>query len=114
MNYSENFNMTIYANTTIISEMNNISLVNRDFVIIPFTWNISGFTKGNYTIWASAAPVIGEIDLSDNNRTAIYQVKIGVPGDLNNDGKCNLSDLIKVAGKFGKNKGDLAMTPTTT
>jgi len=38
-------------------------------------------------------------------------VKVGVPGDLNGDGKCNLSDLVKVAGKFGKNYPDPEFDP---
>jgi hypothetical protein len=109
-NKIEEFSTTIYADSIPI---NSISFMLRsgNSLIYTFALNTTGFSKGNYTIWAYVTPLSDEIDLSDNNKTAIYQVKVGVPGDLNNDGKSNLSDLIKVAGKFGKNKGDLGYDP---
>jgi parallel beta-helix repeat protein len=102
---AETCNIAAYANTQEV-ETRKITLTTGSSTTITFTWNTFGFAKGNYTIWAYASPLLYEIDLSDNNKTAIYQVKVGVPGDLNNDGKCNISDLIKVAGKFGAEKGD--------
>jgi hypothetical protein len=40
------------------------------------------------------------------NTDFLFSASMHVPGDFNGDGKCNLSDLIKVAGKFGAEKGD--------
>jgi len=100
------FNVTAYANTTVIDTVTNITLTNGTTTTITFTWNTTGFSKGNYTIKAYAWPVIGETDTLDNTKTADNEVKIGVPGDLNNDGKCNILDLVIEAGKFGSVKGD--------
>jgi len=65
-NHTENINITIYANTTIIGEINNIELTGRNFTIATFTWNTAGFAKGKYTIWAYATPVPDETDTADN------------------------------------------------
>jgi len=104
--FAETFNVTIYANTCIIAMFTNITLASRNSTTITFTWNTTSFAKGNYTIEANVPPIFGEIDLEDNTKTEDSIVKVGVPGDLNNDDKCNISDLIKVAGKFGAENGD--------
>jgi len=46
---------------------------------LTFTWNTTGFVKGNYTISAYAWPVLGEIDAMDNNCTDgwILLAKVG-------------------------------------
>ena len=62
--YTEIFNVTAYANTTIIDTLVNITLTGGNSTIGTFTWNTSGFAKGNYTISAYAWPVEGETDLS--------------------------------------------------
>jgi len=67
--YEEIFNITLYANTTIICTFTNISLINGNSATITFTWNTSGFAKGNYTISAYAWPVPDETDWTDNNCT---------------------------------------------
>jgi len=105
-NYTETFNVTAYANTTAITTFTNITLTSKDSATITFTWNAMGFAKGNYTISAYAWPFPTETDTADNTKTADSMVKVGVPGDLNGDGKSNLSDLIWMAGKFGAERGD--------
>ena len=108
-NLPATFNVTVYANTTEI-ETQEMNLTSGNTTTIVFTWNTTGFAKGNYTISAYAWPVPGDINTADNTLPD-GTVKVGVPGDLNGDGKCNLSDLVKVAGKFGKNKGDPGYDP---
>jgi parallel beta-helix repeat protein len=68
-NSSESFNVRIYANETLIGESSSIELASRNFTTLSFVWNTSIIAKGNYTIKAVADPVLGEIDLSDNNLT---------------------------------------------
>ena len=63
---TENFNLTVYANTTVIQEITNIALTSRNSTEVVFNWQISGFTKGNYTIKAYAHQVPSEIDTKDN------------------------------------------------
>ena len=42
-------------------------------------------TKGKYNVSASAGPVSGETDTSDNSRVDGFVI-ITIPGDLNGDG----------------------------
>jgi parallel beta-helix repeat protein len=67
--YPETFNVTTYANETSITTFTNVTLTNGNSTTITFTWNTTGFAKGNYTIWAYAKPVLGEIDTANNNCT---------------------------------------------
>jgi serine protease AprX len=101
---TETFGVTVSANTTQVA-MQEVTMNRGANITITFTWNTTGFAKGNYTISAYAWPVPGETDTSDNTFTD-GTVKIGVRGDLNDDNKCNILDLVKEAGKFGAEKGD--------
>jgi parallel beta-helix repeat protein len=65
---TETFNITAYANATTITTLMNIALTGRNSSTITLIWNTTGFVKGNYTIWAYAWPVPGEIDTEDNRR----------------------------------------------
>jgi len=83
-NNTETFNVTIYANTTIIATITNITLSSGNSTTITFLWNTTGVPYGNYTITATVTPVPGEIDTTDN--TYIYGIiKVTIPGDLNGD-----------------------------
>jgi hypothetical protein len=80
--YTETFNVTAYANTTIIATLlTNITLTSGNSTTITFTWNTTGFAKGNYTISAYATPVTGETDIINNNCTDGW-VLITKVGDL--------------------------------
>jgi len=63
--YTEIFNITVYANTTAIATQ-TITLTSGNSTTITFTWNTTGFAKGKYTISAYAWPVPGETDTEDN------------------------------------------------
>jgi hypothetical protein len=63
---TETFNVTAYANTTIIATLTSITLPSRNSTTITFTWNTAGVPGGKYTISAYATPVPGETDLGDN------------------------------------------------
>jgi len=100
---TETFNVTAYANATAIQTITNITLLSKDSATLTFTWNTSGFTKGNYTISAYASPVLGENDTEDNTVTN-GTVYVGIPGDGNADGKVDVKDIYKVAQNYGKVK----------
>ena len=63
--FTETFNVTLYANTTTI-ETRQITLTSLNSTTITYTWNTTDFAKGNYTLWAYAEPVQGETDTADN------------------------------------------------
>jgi hypothetical protein len=79
--FAENFNVTLYANTTQITVL-TFALANGTSQARTFSWNTTGFAYGNYTLKAAADVVLGEIDVADNNYTSSIEVHVGVPGDV--------------------------------
>jgi|GEM_PF-200728 len=69
-NYTETFNVTVYANTTII-QTQVVILESGGSETITLTWDTTGFAEGNYTISAQAWPVLAtdEPDTPDNTLT---------------------------------------------
>jgi hypothetical protein len=109
-NYTENINITIYANTTIIGEINNIDMASKNFAIIQYTWDTSGFAKGNYTISAVADTVPGETYTEDN--TFIDGIVIvTLPGDTNGDAYVNAKDAVLLGTAFNANQGQPSFNP---
>jgi parallel beta-helix repeat protein len=107
--YTETFNVTVYANTTII-ETKEITLTSGNSTTITFTWNTTGFAKGNYTISANAEPVPGEIDTTDNT-LADGWVLVTIPGDVNGDFKCEGKDIAIIAKAYGTRAGEAGYVP---
>ena len=107
--FTETFNATLYANTTAI-ETKQITLESGASATITFTWNTTGYAKGNYTIWAYAEPVQGETEIADN-MFVDGVVQVTKQGDVNGDGNVNVLDLIVVAGALGTKPGDLKWKP---
>jgi hypothetical protein len=102
--YTETFNVTTYANTTAI-ETQEITLEKGASAALTFTWNTTGFAKGNYTINAYAWPVQGETDLADNTFIDGWVI-VAMAGDITGpagwpDGKVDIRDVSKVARLFG-------------
>ena len=73
--YSETFNVTTYANLQPIG-LQSVSLNAGSSSNLTFTWNTATFAKGDYSILASASPVPGEVDITDNNKTASTAVTL--------------------------------------
>jgi peptide/nickel transport system substrate-binding protein len=101
--YTETFNVTAYANTTVIATQ-TITLANRNSTTITFTWNTTGFAKGNYTIRAYAWPVLDETD-TENNNLVDGLIKVTVIGDINGDFKVDIKDLVLVIKHYGSYPG---------
>jgi hypothetical protein len=100
---AETFNVTIYANTDILTTFIDISIPSGSSDTITFTWNTSGFAKGNYTTSVYVWPVSGETDLADNTFIA-DTVYVGIPGDVNGDGKVDVKDVYAVARAYGTSR----------
>jgi parallel beta-helix repeat protein len=96
--FTENFNVTTYANLTVIGTL-NFDLTSGSTESKLFVWNTTGFTYGNYTLKAAADVIPGETDIADNNYTCPVPVHVGVPGDISGptqgvyDGTCNMRDI---------------------
>ena len=93
----EAFNVTLYANQTIIGTLTNVTIPCGCRTTITLSWNTTGFVKGNYTIWAYAWPVIGEIDKADNTFTDGWVI-VTISGDVNGDRIVDISDLVITVG----------------
>jgi hypothetical protein len=108
MNYgnnAESFNVTVYANSTIIGSQTNILLASRTSVILNFTWEtIPGPAKSNYVLSAQATPVPDETDTTDNQATA--EIYVTIAADVTGDGKVDLRDIFMIAKSYGRNVGD--------
>ena len=107
--YTETFNQTVYANETII-ETKEATLSSGNSTTITFTWGTTGFAKGNYTIWAYAWPIPGEIDTADNSLTGGWAV-ITILGDINGDFKVDIKDLVLVIKHYASYPGHPKWNP---
>jgi outer membrane protein assembly factor BamB len=98
----ETFNVTVYANTTVVGTQMVNNLANGTSIQLSFSWNTTGFAKGNYTISAYAWPVAGETNTADNNFTSPTAVMVtGMPGDLLSPfGVIDMKDIAYVAKHF--------------
>jgi hypothetical protein len=106
---AETFNLTVYVNTTAI-QTQTIILKTRNSTIITFTWNTTGFAKGNCTIWAYAEPVEGETNTNDN--TLIDgNVIVTIPGDVDGDFDVDIYDIVKMCAIYGSKKGEPQYDP---
>jgi len=102
--YTETFNITLYAKTTAI-QTRQATLANKASITLTFTWDTNGFAKGNYTIWAYAWPVPGETDTADNTFIDGWVI-VAMPGDINADSMVDIFDCVKVALAFGAKPSD--------
>jgi outer membrane protein assembly factor BamB len=104
--YKETFNVTTYANATIIQKQ-TVTLASGNSTTLTFTWNTRGFAYGNYTISAYATPVAGETNLADNTYVG-GKVVVTIPGDFNGDGKVNPTDFVIFLAAYGFSRGQPA------
>jgi parallel beta-helix repeat protein len=108
--FAETFNVTLFANETIIAAFTNITLTTRNSTTVTFTWNTTGFAKGNYTIKAIADTVPGETYTADNKFTGGV-VTVTIPGDLDGNYAVQLVDLVTLAKAYGSKPGEPAWNP---
>jgi hypothetical protein len=109
-NFSENFNVAVYANTTTIATL-NFNLASGSNATQPLLWNTSGFAYGNYTLNAVADTVPGETNTTNNSFTD-GRVRMSIVGDLTGrtpnaydfvpDGKVDVVDVAVVAHFFNQ------------
>jgi parallel beta-helix repeat protein len=90
-NYTETFNMTLYANTTAVATQ-RFSLASGASATIILTWNTIGFAYGSYTMSASVTLAPSETNTWIDPFTC-GTVKVTIPGDINGDGVVNGEDL---------------------
>jgi hypothetical protein len=108
---TETFNVTAYANTTVIGTQHISNLNATNQAILTFIWNTTGLAKGNYTIGAYAEPVPNETDTSDNNLTSSKIVTLSIQGDITGDGKVDILDVALAAKAYDSVLGQQRFEP---
>jgi hypothetical protein len=96
--FSETFNVTAYANTTIVGKqtVNLASGAKADLLLVKSTVSM---IIGKYNVSATANPVPGETNMSDNSGAGGW-VAVAIPGDLNADGIVNILDAVLLSNAF--------------
>jgi len=108
--FTETFNVTAYADTTIIETKTNITITSGNSTTITFTWNTSGFVKGNYTLTANASILEGEAGTLDNTYVDGI-VFVTVVGDVNGDHVVEIDDLLLIIYYWGTHEGGSNWNP---
>lgn len=107
--FTENFNVTLYANSTAINQT-QMTMASGDSSTITFTWNTSGLAYGNYTVSAYAWPVTSETDTSDNTLAGSV-IKVTIPGDVDGSFAVDLGDLVLLAKAYNSVPGQAKWNP---
>ena len=103
--YAELFNVTVYANQTVLASYTGLALLHGSSTKLTFNWSTNSFEYGNYALRAVANPVLNESDTDDNTRYS-QSMRIGVPGDVSGaiagapDGVVNMRDIQYLILKF--------------
>jgi parallel beta-helix repeat protein len=106
---TETFNFTVQMPT--LNQSQEITLESRNSTTITFTWNTTGFTKGNYNMLARAESVPDEKDVSDNI-LGCWAI-LTIPGDTNGDSTVNFLDAILLGVAFGSEPDDPNWNPNS-
>jgi hypothetical protein len=96
--FSETFNVTVYANATLVGNQ-TVNLASGEKAGLLFVESTVSMIKGKYNVSATAGPVLGEIDLSDNTAVGGWVV-VAIPGDVNADGVVNILDAVILSNAF--------------
>ncbi len=102
-NYTESFNVTVYANSTTIGSQ-GVTLASGNSIIVTLIWNTTSFAKANYVISGSSSIMPGETNTTNNSMTD-GMVLVTLIGDVNGDRKVRVDDILAVASRFGTNYG---------
>jgi hypothetical protein len=116
--YAEVFNVTVYANQTVLVSYTGLALLHGGSTMLTFNWSTNSFEYGNYVLRAVADPVLNESDTDDNTRYS-QVIRIGVPGDVSGaiagipDGVVNMRDIQYMILKFNTRPSSPNWNPNT-
>jgi len=108
--FTEAFNVTVYANATVIGTQTVQYLSSEASATLVFTWNTTGFDKGNYTLSVYAWPVQNETKTVDNTFVGGW-VFVTIPGDVDGDRDVDIYDIVCMCGVYGISQPDPAYDP---
>jgi len=109
-NFTETFDVTCFANTTIIGTQTVTDLAIDESVTLTFAWDTAGIPYGNYTINAVADTIPEETDTADNSHDD-GTVLVTIAGDVNGDKTVNTLDLSILSQAYGSSRGEPRYNP---
>jgi hypothetical protein len=105
----DTFNVTLYANTTVIATQTVTNLSDGKSTVLVSTWSTAGFAYGKYTLWARAQPILGETKMTNSNCTYGYAI-VTIPGDVDGNFRVQMGDVISLTKAFGSQVGQKKYT----
>jgi len=93
--FSESFNVSVFANSTLLIGSNEVILQNGSSTLKTITWDTSSFNLGNYEVSAYVEPIPGEVDIEDNSLIGPL-VTVSIPGDMDRDFDVDIFDIIRL------------------
>jgi len=94
--FTETFDVTLYANSTVVGTQTVSGLAAGTQAVLTCTWDVGGLAHGDYVISAYAVPVSEETNTTDNTYTDGV-IRVVIPGDINGDGSVDIFDAILLA-----------------
>jgi peptide/nickel transport system substrate-binding protein len=112
-NFLERINVSILAASYIVRTETDLSLAAGERIILKFVWNTTK-TAGsslprNCTLSASASPVPGEANVENNN--AICNLRVSIKGDIDANGRVDITDVANAAKAFRASPGATVWNP---
>jgi len=108
---TENFNVTAYANSTIIDGSRTGILAGKNCTALSFTLNTTGLVLGTvFELSAIVDIVLGETDAEDNVLVFGW-VLITIPGDVDGDRDVDIYDIVRMADVYGVSQPDPKYAP---
>jgi hypothetical protein len=99
----EEINVTAYLNEDALESQSSM-VKGGESAVCTFTWDTTGFSKGNYTISAVVEAVPGEPVTSDNTLIG-STVSVTIPGDVDGNRRVDIFDIVLMASGYGTTEG---------
>jgi len=103
-NATESFSVTLNYNGTSIATLPVNGLAPNSTQTLVFVWNTTNVPCGNYTMEAETLLAPGETNLA-NSVLVDGTLRIKIMGDINGDGKVDMSDIMTLVNAFGSYPG---------
>jgi parallel beta-helix repeat protein len=108
-------NVQVTLDSTTILTLNDLVMAGKNRTILTYTWQTSGYSRGNYTVSATVTTVPSETDITDNYCT--WMIHVGVPGDVSSstagvyEGIVNMRDISYIILLFNTRPGSFKWNP---
>lgn len=110
-NATETFRVTAHYDNATIGTRNVVDLAPGREAVMVFGWNTSGLApRTRYEVWAEASVILNEANTT-NNIYADGEVKMRMLGDINDDDRVDIYDVVLAVQAYGSKLGDPEWNP---